>query len=122
MDTSAVLTNRYNPLDYVVTESDIDQFATCIVDTDIQASPFWKDAEKLLLIATISYLKKYSPKEEQTLVGVDSCLVSFANAHEGELPVFKEEASYKKFADTVAADTQRSVALKCQDALGKFYT
>lgn len=67
--------DRYNPISYLRSESDIIRFADCLVlnTTDPKArsnDPFWEAAEKLLYTALVAYLVYHCPERDRTIPGM----------------------------------------------------
>lgn len=67
--------DRYNPISYLRSESDIIRFADCLVlnTADPKArsnDPFWEAAEKLLYTALVAYLVYHCPERDRTIPGM----------------------------------------------------
>jgi type IV secretion system protein VirD4 len=78
--------NHYNPFAYINKETDIASIVTCLMDNtqgDENASrePFWDNAERLLYLALISYLRDHCPESDLNMDGLLT-LLSLADARE----------------------------------------
>ena len=103
--------NKYNPLEYVESQSDILTFVECLIanttgDKEHTGDPFWENAERLLYTSLIAYLIDHCPKENQNLPGL-LLLVSLAEAREEDegfmsplALIFNELETGKRYVNT----------------------
>ena len=89
---------RYNPLKYVKTDADILRFVECLIKNTKgddgnggTADPFWENAERLLYMALIAYLRDWCAPSDYTLNGLLT-LLALAKAKE-------EDEDYKSPLD-----------------------
>lgn len=95
--------NRYNPLRYVRSETDVLTFVECLIknttgDKDHAGDPFWENAERLLYTALVSYLLAHCPEEDRNLPGL-LVLLGLAEAKE-------EDESYTSPLDILFAELE----------------
>ena len=95
--------NRYNPLRYVRSETDVLTFVECLIknttgDKDHAGDPFWENAERLLYTALVSYLLAHCPEEDRNLPGL-LVLLGLAEAKE-------EDESYMSPLDVLFAELE----------------
>lgn len=78
---------HYNPLQYVVTDTDILSFVNCYImntNGDGKAGdPFWENAERMLYTALIALLRDWFPKKDYNLSSLLT-LLSMAEAREND--------------------------------------
>jgi len=134
------LSQRYNPLAYLKTESDILKFVNALIQNTQgegqESDPFWTKAETLLYCALIGYIVFEAPEEERhigTLVDMINSMETkesdenFKNpvdymflGLEKRKPDHFAVRQYKKFKLAGGSKTTKSILISCGARLAPF--
>lgn len=78
---------HYNPLVYVKTDAELLSFVNCLIANTsgegTKGDPFWENAERLLYVSLLAFLRDWMPPEDYSLSGLLT-LLSMAEAHEDD--------------------------------------